>query len=240
MKITIRNIILDLLILMVLVTGFNLYNKDLFAEEKATCKLEVEEKKENVTEEHISGTILYPLLKPSIGCKWEDFNNKIESDIKSWKEDVLTIRDEYFNDYVSNFKPTFEMDSRYEIGINRDGLFSGYIDYYQYTGGAHGITVRRSYNYDGQLGKFFTIDKLFKNGYDYETPINKKIKEEISKNKDMYFNEGEYFKGIDKTPNFYLTEEGIVVYFQLYEIAPYASGIPEFKIPYELIKDGLL
>ncbi|TET09608.1 MAG: DUF3298 domain-containing protein [Candidatus Atribacteria bacterium] len=33
---------------------------------------------------------------------------------------------------------------------------------------------------------------------------------------------------------FYLIEDGIVVYFGLYEIAPYASGIRYFKIPYFL------
>ena len=32
--------------------------------------------------------------------------------------------------------------------------------------------------------------------------------------------------------NFYLSKEGLVIYFGLYEIAPYVSGIRTFTIPY--------
>ncbi|HWQ73960.1 MAG TPA: RsiV family protein, partial [Syntrophomonas sp.] len=32
--------------------------------------------------------------------------------------------------------------------------------------------------------------------------------------------------------NFYCTPQGVVVYFQQYDIAPYASGIREFLLPY--------
>ena len=35
------------------------------------------------------------------------------------------------------------------------------------------------------------------------------------------------------------TEEGIVFYFNPYEIAPYAGGIVEYKIPYDSLKDVL-
>lgn len=227
-------------LLVIFIFGSQIFTQFVNAEEKKKCIVEIEEKKENITEEHIKGTISYPVLKPSLGCKWEDFNKRIEDDIKAWKEDVCTIKDEYFKDYSSNSTPIFEMDSRYKIGLNKDGLISICIDYYQYTGGAHGITVRRTYNYDAEHGAFVQINHIFKDGYDYEKVINKKIREEIDKNKEVYFNNGEYFKGIDKTPNYYLTADGIVIYFQLYEIAPYVAGIPEFTIPYELIEDGLL
>jgi hypothetical protein len=35
-----------------------------------------------------------------------------------------------------------------------------------------------------------------------------------------------------KVNNFYLTKEGVVIYFQQYDIAPYSSGLPTFVIPY--------
>jgi len=40
--------------------------------------------------------------------------------------------------------------------------------------------------------------------------------------------------------SFYLVPDGIVIYFQQYEIAPYASGIPQFTIPYSayILKPG--
>ena len=170
-----------LVVIGILILGSQIFTEFINAEEKKKCVIEIEEKKETVTEEHIKGTISYPVLKPALGCKWEDFNKRIEDDIKTWKEDVFTIKDEYFKDYASNATPIFEMDSRYEIGLNKDGLISVYVDYYQYTGGAHGMTVRRSYNYDAEHGKFVQINQIFKDKYDYETVINKKIREEIQK-----------------------------------------------------------
>ena len=38
------------------------------------------------------------------------------------------------------------------------------------------------------------------------------------------------FKSIEDKQKFYIQDDNIVVYFDLYDIAPYAAGIPEFKI----------
>ena len=44
------------------------------------------------------------------------------------------------------------------------------------------------------------------------------------------------FYGIKDNQKFYLDDSKIVIYFDLYEIAPYAAGIPEFPIIVENIK----
>lgn len=55
----------------------------------------------------------------------------------------------------------------------------------------------------------------------------------------MQNGEGDYFEDYEKNAveefdpgQFYLTPEGVVVYYQQYAIAPYSSGIPVFLIPY--------
>ena len=49
-----------------------------------------------------------------------------------------------------------------------------------------------------------------------------------------YFKNHEQNVSISFSPdNFYLTPEGIVIYFQQYDLAPYSNGIIEFTIPYE-------
>jgi hypothetical protein len=35
-----------------------------------------------------------------------------------------------------------------------------------------------------------------------------------------------------KPSHFYLSKDGVVIYFQQYDIAPYATGMPSFTIPY--------
>ena len=69
----------------------------------------------------------------------------------------------------------------------------------------------------------------------YSDIINKKIKEEISKNPENYFDSGNEFKGISENQSFYIEGDNLVIYYQLYDIAPYAFGIPEFKIPLNII-----
>jgi len=45
------------------------------------------------------------------------------------------------------------------------------------------------------------------------------------------------FQGIGEDQDYYLQDGALVVVFQQYEIAPYAAGIPEFKIPLNLFGD---
>lgn len=42
----------------------------------------------------------------------------------------------------------------------------------------------------------------------------------------------EMIRGTFLPEHYYLTEEGLVLYFQPYDIAPYAVGLPQFLIPY--------
>ncbi|WP_187296350.1 stalk domain-containing protein [Tepidibacter mesophilus] len=63
--------------------------------------------------------------------------------------------------------------------------------------------------------------------------INNQIKKQIEQNKDKYFNgeDGiEGFKSISDNQKFYYENGNIVIVFDKYEIAPGATGIPEFKI----------
>ena len=47
------------------------------------------------------------------------------------------------------------------------------------------------------------------------------------------------FYGIKDNQKFYLEDKRIVIYFDLYDIAPYAAGIPEFPIPIDNIKNKI-
>ena len=47
------------------------------------------------------------------------------------------------------------------------------------------------------------------------------------------------FMGIDKQQSFYIKDGHLVVYFGLYEIAPYVAGIQEFKLPLDSFGSNL-
>ena len=47
------------------------------------------------------------------------------------------------------------------------------------------------------------------------------------------------FHGIKENQKFYLQDGKIVIFFDLYDIAPYVAGIPEFPINKEIISNLL-
>ncbi|WP_160688681.1 DUF3298 and DUF4163 domain-containing protein [Clostridium sp. C2-6-12] len=159
-------------------------------------------------------------------------NNDIIKDIMPKAEEAEKTAKEYFG-MEGQEKPTFpfEVYSRYTLGVNNNSIISLYNDYYEYLGGAHGMTTRTSYTIDKQKEKLLTLKELFNDGYSYRDVINKSVREEIDKNPDNYFNSGREFKGISENQSFYVEGDKLVIYYQLYEIAPYVFGIPEFKIP---------
>jgi len=166
-------------------------------------------------------------------------NSVINKDILSKVEDAEKTSKEYFEE-PGQEKPTFpyEIYSRYTITEDNILLLSLYNDYYEYLGGAHGMTTRTSYTVDKDKESLITLKELFVQGYPYNDIINKKIKEDISKNPENYFDSGNEFKGINEKQSFYIEGDNLVIYYQLYDIAPYVFGIPEFKIPLKLFNEN--
>lgn len=165
-------------------------------------------------------------------------NRKISDFTTMWISDVKEIANEYYGS-PNNIEPRFpyQLMSKYIIKSQNE-ILSFYIDYYQFTGGAHGITNRVDYNIDINTGKELLLKDLFVNEEGYKDIINKEIEKQISENPDSYFQGKEGFNGIKENQRYFVDGKNIVIYFGQYEIAPYASGIPEFKIPIKLFGDS--
>lgn len=168
----------------------------------------------------------------------EIVNNKVIKWTEAWINDVKEIADDYFKNLPAPLM-SYQLYSRYKV-TNSDDILSFYIDYYQFTGGAHGITTRIAYNVDMHTGKEVILNDLFKEGFDFKTTIDKEIGRQIAKDPDRYFMGKDGFNGIKQNQTFYVKNNSVVVYFGLYEIAPYASGISEFTIPHKLLDGNLI
>ena len=142
----------------------------------------------------------------------------------------LAILCEY--DALPEVENKFVANVDFDVKKNSDNILSILIKYYKYAGGAHGYYENVAYNIDIRNGNFLTIDNLFKEGSDYKNIINEEIRnqiEELIKLDEQ--NKGVYeFKSIEDKQKFYIQDDNIVVYFDLYDIVPYAAGIPEFII----------
>lgn len=151
------------------------------------------------------------------------------------EEELLPIAIEQYKASIENNFPyrTFEALQVFKITYNRACILSLYFDRYEYTGGAHGSTVRSSETWNLQRAGRITLDELYTCPGDYRDYLFRQIKLQIEQDPSIYFED--YEKLMVETFNknsFYCTRQGIVIYYQQYDIAPYASGIREFPISY--------
>lgn len=182
---------------------------------------------------------------PCVYLKKQSAQSRINKVIKSQVEGFYnytknTLFPEAMSEYkyaMENgfpFRP-FEAVLNYTITYNRCNYLSMYRDGYEYTGGAHGTTQRQSDTFDTTSGRTFCLSDFFSNCPDYREYIIKQIINQADKNMRenpyIYFdNYKELIRENFNPENFYLTNEGIVIYFQQYEIAPYSTGIVEFTV----------
>lgn len=190
-----------------------------------------------VQEEHlveITKNYKYDLHIPVIlGLENDDLSREIEQDIDKDVNQFINELKNVANEYIMLSTP-YTLESSYEIYYQDEDIVSFCILFSNYYGGAHGMTYKICYNYDIRSGKRLSLRNLFK-GEEYQEKINAVIEEEIKKRNEI---EGykviNGFKGIKENQHFYIKDGLLVIYFDLYEIAPYVAGIIEFTMPQEL------
>ena len=129
---------------------------------------------------------------------------------------------------------------KYEVTCAKNCFFSVYRDCYEFTGGAHGNTVRRSDTWNLATGKNVPLGCFFRPGVNYRRTLFEEVlrqaKENMEKCPDLYFEDyQELIRRYFSLCHYYLTPDGPVIYYQLYEIAPYAAGFVTFSIPKDLL-----
>lgn len=151
------------------------------------------------------------------------------------KTELFNMAVEQYKDSIEHGFPVrvFEALQVFEMTYNSACVLSLYVDRYTYTGGAHGNTIRSSQTWNLQKGYMIKLGQLFRCRIVPKAYILARVTEQIQENPEIYFED--YPKLIDENFNensFYCTPDGLVVYYQQYDIAPYSTGIPEFLIPY--------
>lgn len=191
--------------------------------------------------EEIQSSIKIPVF---VGSTKEEvlkqINDILEKDALDFKEELSNMAK---TDFEESKKSTFEFRKYellvdYEVHTANEELISVSTLNYQYTGGAHGLSVKIPYNFDLATGKEIALSDLFKEGKNYGKILNEEIQKQIKANPDNFYeDEIEHFSGIIEDQTFNIKDGKLFIYFGQYEIAPYSSGIIEFEIPTSVLKD---
>ncbi|MHC1683831.1 MAG: DUF3298 and DUF4163 domain-containing protein [Clostridiaceae bacterium] len=174
--------------------------------------------------------------------KESEINSLLEKKQKKFKNEIvkMAIEDGKYAEKNNIELSPYEAVTKYKVNYNSKNILSLTLYYYQFTGGAHGNTAVESINLNATTGENIQLKDIFKKGINYKKIINEKIVEEMKKKPDDFFQENiNNFSGIKNNQEFYFTDGGFVVYFQTYEIAPYAAGNPEFVFKFQDYKDSI-
>ena len=178
------------------------------------------------------------------------------------QEAVQSYTTNYTKAYHSNLEPIFSEDinntSRpetvaawYNYEQSRKSIIERYeqnllvyrLDTYEYTGGAHGIYGSFFTNIDLHYLRIIHLNDIFMSGY--EAPLANLIWGQIKKDCKAENDEEMEALGygiigeVTATENFAIRKEGIEFYYNVYEIAPYASGATSVIVPYNQLKSLL-
>lgn len=132
----------------------------------------------------------------------------------------------------------FSVTMTYEITKNAGGVLSLFSDVYEYMGGAHGNTTRYGDTWSLRNGYPIAISSLFPKKAKYKKMIIafviQQAEDNLQHGGDIYY--ADFRPLIQKKyseDNFYLTEDGLAIFYQQYDIAPYVAGIIVFVMPYD-------
>lgn len=134
---------------------------------------------------------------------------------------------------------TIEIESDVEHVSDKTACI--FMGTYSYTGGAHPNYFASLMNFDVKTGKKLSLEDFIKD----KATLTKIAESAFRKEKEMgtteNLNEAGYFwdETFGLPENIGLGEEGLKLYYNPYEIAPYALGVTEFVIPYEQLTDVL-
>lgn len=186
---------------------------------------------------------------PEISLKYNPqveylINNQINMNVNEFVRYAKYMYDQavkgYNNSQINDYPfHSYSAYMEYTITYNENCFLSLYIDKYEFTGGAHGSTVRSSDTWELCNGTHLPLSSFFEPNVDYRRlmidEITKQAEYNSQQNSNIYFDEYKslIIRNFDEN-SFYLTPLGITIYYQQYDIAPYSTGIVEFTIPYAM------
>jgi hypothetical protein len=117
-------------------------------------------------------------------------------------------------------------------------------DYDIYSGGAHGLSTKRYYVLDMNERRQLRINDLFAN-YQGEKRLRDIIYFELGKysrlESGQKLSQGIFFSDEPELSfNFFVTNEGLGLYWEAYQIAPHAHGNIEIIVPWQVIRPLML
>ncbi len=176
----------------------------------------------------------------------KNFNARMEAEMEARQEEFNTLCSDAQSHYAQLDEEQKKHWGNYALEVNHtsfqsENLVSTVATGYWMAGGAHPTSFNETWNFDLLTGEFFTLTDLSNDG----AAIHRAVSDEVARQvNDRRLQQG-YFEDYETIirdlayTHLSFDELGLTVRFDLYTLAPYAAGIPEFFVGYEVFCDYL-
>lgn len=198
--------------------------------------------------------IAFPGIVATTTANEYDFQASAQRYISECRSDLESLLNESGDEEMPGYM-NYAQSLGYTTQLFQDGLLSLVIQGYSYTGGAHGLPWMTGVTLTLPQGERLTLGDLVKE--ESLKPFMQHVRRELIREwDDALFEEAkmelEAFVN-DTSPitddqraaladleQFYLTRDGFVFYWNVYEVTPYAAGQQTVFVPFAEVRDQLI
>ena len=137
----------------------------------------------------------------------------------------------------------WEAEIKGSVEYNTPHIANIRLESYAMTGGAHGNSVITSLIFDPATGRELSVKDLINNIDFFTAYAEKKFREKYDVPADKPINSTGLMFENDKfviSKNIFVSDKGLKLLYNNYEIAPYVDGTRDLDLPYDEIKNYLL
>ncbi|WP_349410706.1 DUF3298 and DUF4163 domain-containing protein [Pseudalkalibacillus sp. SCS-8] len=125
--------------------------------------------------------------------------------------------------------PDTTVDIRYTDKVNRNGVYSVVFVLFYYTEhAAHPMEIQKALTFSTLTGKCYSFSDLFQPNSYYKTRLTRYVKGFVKDENIQLIHE---IQPVSDEQEFYLTNDSLVLFYQLYTYTPYVYGFLEVPIP---------
>ena len=163
----------------------------------------------------------------------KNLNNTISSSIYDFKQGIFEEEQQINtqNPDGSKTKVNYRVYSNYDLTFNKNHVVSLIISLSAFEGNNPQYNDLYNYNIDLLTGNQLLLKDIFRPNVDYLKLVSGFVNFKINQNPTFYYPDASV--DIPEDQSFYLTDQGIVIYFGLDEISPAANDIPKFLMEFE-------
>ncbi|MDD3024621.1 MAG: stalk domain-containing protein [Syntrophomonadaceae bacterium] len=173
--------------------------------------------------------------KVGTDIKYPVFTNMDDKGIENKVNEIIRERIDSYKTFYHQDDETYKESIfvTYEITKKAEDVVSLYFVISLYTeGAAHPNNLMDGVTVDLKTGKELELKGLFKEDLNYKQILNQILHQKIEELDYELFDE---FKGIEEEQGFYMTDSGLVIYYQEYVYTPHAVGPLRLEISHDEI-----